>query len=208
MPHAEINGAHIYYERHGQGKALILSHGGWTDTTHWQPNVPALCRHWEVVAYDRRGCGRSSAPSDDHTWELWRDDLYGLIRHLGLQRVYLSGCSYGAMLSLELALACPQVVAALILESGTCEGLSRRGPGLVAFPRRTDDLSKIQVPTLIIQGELDPFFPPPVAETMQRGIAGSELVIVPGAGHVPHLEEPALFNRAVEDFLLRLEGAA
>ncbi len=127
MPHAEINGAHIYYETRGQGRPLILSHGGWTDTSHWQPNLPALSRQWQVVVYDRRGCGRSTAPGDEHSYQLWRDDLYGLIQHLGLQRVYAGGCSYGAMLSLELALAYPQVVAVLVLESGTCEGLSGSG---------------------------------------------------------------------------------
>ena len=208
MPYAEVNGARLYYETYGQGKALVLSHGGWTDTTHWQPNLLALSRHWRVVVYDRRGCSRSTAPGDSHSYQVWRDDLFGLMQHLELGSAYVGGCSYGAMLSLELALAYPQMAAALILESGTCEGLSGSGPGLVPFPRRTDDLSKIRVPTLIIQGELDPYFPPSVAETMQRGIAGSELVIVPGTGHVPHLEEPALFNRVVEGFLLRLEGAA
>jgi len=61
---------------------------------------------------------------------------------------------------------------------------------------------------VIVQGEYDPFWPPPVAERMQRGIAGSELVVVAGAGHVPHLDDPALFNRTVEEFLLRVEGAS
>ncbi len=34
MPQAEVNGAHIYYEVHGEGIPLVLSHGGWTDTSH------------------------------------------------------------------------------------------------------------------------------------------------------------------------------
>lgn len=207
MPYAEVNGATLYYETYGQGKALVLSHGGWTDTSHWQPNVSALARHWRVVVYDRRGCGRSTAPGDFHSCELWRDDLYGLMQHLGLASAYVGGCSYGAMLALELALAHPQAVEALILESGTCLGLAGSGPGGVPFPPRTDDLSKLRVPTLIIQGELDPVFPPALAETMHDGIAGLELVIVPGAAHVPHLDEPGLFNRVVADFLRRLESA-
>ncbi len=58
-----------------------------------------------------------------------------------------------------------------------------------------------------MQGEFDPFWPPPVAERMQMGIEGSELLVVPGAAHVPHLDDPALFNRSVEEFLSVVEGA-
>jgi pimeloyl-ACP methyl ester carboxylesterase len=46
-----------------------------------------------------------------------------------------------------------------------------------------------------------------VGERLQRGIQGSELVVVSGAAHVPHLDDPALFNRTVEEFLSEVEGA-
>ena len=47
MPQAEVNGAHIYYEVQGEGIPLVLSHGGWTDTSHWLPNVGPLARSEE-----------------------------------------------------------------------------------------------------------------------------------------------------------------
>jgi pimeloyl-ACP methyl ester carboxylesterase len=207
MPHAEVNGARLYYEEHGQGVPLVLSHGGWTDTDHWLPNAGPLSRRWRVVLWDRRGCGRSSDPGEPHTWQLWRDDLRGLLDHLGIESAYAGGCSYGALLALELALEWPRTVRALVLESGSPDGIAGAGPEVIHFPARAGELHRIAVPALIVQGEYDPFWPPPVGERMQRGIAGSELVVVPGAGHVPHLDDPALFNRAVEEFLLRVEGA-
>ena len=207
MPHAEVNGARLYYEEHGEGVPLVLSHGGWTDTNHWLPNAGPLSRRWRVVLWDRRGCGRSSDPGEGHTWQLWRDDLRGLLDHLGIDSAYLGGCSYGALLSLELALEWPRMVRALVLESGSPDGIAGAGPDVIYFPARAQELHRITVPTLIVQGEFDPFWPPPVAERLQRGIAGSELVVVAGAGHVPHLDDPALFNRTVEEFLLRVEGA-
>lgn len=206
MPHAEVNGARLYYEVRGEGVPLVLSHGGWTDANHWLPNVGPLSRRWRVVLWDRRGCGRSSDPSEGHTWQLWRDDLRGLLNHLGIDSAYLGGCSYGALLSLELALEWPRMVRALVLESGSPDGIAGAGPDVIYFPARAQELQRITAPALIIQGEYDPFWPPPVAERMQRGIAGSELVVVAGAGHVPHLDDPALFNRTVEEFLLRVEG--
>ena len=208
MPHAELNGARIYYEVQGEGIPLVLSHGGWTDTSHWLPNVGPLAKRWQVVVWDRRGCGRSSGSGDGHTWQRWRDDLCGLLDHLGIESAYIGGCSYGAMLSLELTLERPHLVRALILESGSPDGITGTGPDLVPFPARAGELHRIKAPALIVQGELDPFWPPPVAERMRKGIEGSELLVVAGAGHVPHLDDPALFNRTVEEFLLRVEGAA
>jgi pimeloyl-ACP methyl ester carboxylesterase len=207
MPHAEVNGARLYYEEHGQGFPLVLSHGGWTDTNHWLPNVGPLSRRWRVVVWDRRGCGRSSDPGEGHTWQLWRDDLRGLLEHLGIESACVGGCSYGALLSLELALEWPRMVRALVLESGSPDGIEGDGPEVIPFPARAPELHRITVSALIVQGELDPFWPPPVAERLQRGIGGSELLVVAGAGHVPHLDDPALFNRTVEKFLLRVEGA-
>ena len=207
MPHAEVNGVRLYYEVHGEGVPLVLSHGGWTDTNHWLPNAGPLSRRWRVVLWDRRGCGRSSDSGEGHTWQLWRDDLRGLLDHLGIDSAYAGGCSYGALLSLELALEWPRMVRALVLESGSPDGIAGAGPDVIYFPARAQELQRITAPALIVQGDIDPFWPPPVAERMQRGIAGSELVVVAGAGHVPHLDDPALFNRTVEEFLLRVEGA-
>ncbi len=97
---------------------------------------------------------------------------------------------------------------ALILESASPDGITGTGPDLVPFPARAGELNRIEAPTLIIQGEFDPFWPPAVGERLQQGIAGSELRVVENAGHVPHLDDPALFNRTVEEFLRRVEGAA
>ena len=208
MPHAEINGAQIYYELHGEGFPLVLSHGGWTDTAHWMPNTGPLSRRWQVVVWDRRGCGRSSDPGEGHSWRTWRDDLRGLLAHLEIENAYVGGCSYGALLSLELALEWPQMVRALVLESASPDGIAGSGPEVVSFPARGGELHRIKAPALIVQGELDPFWPPPVAERLQRGVAGSRLLVVAGAGHVPHLDNPDLFNRTVEGFLAEVEGLA
>ena len=207
MPHAEVNGARLYYEQHGDGIPLVLSHGGWTDTSHWLPIVGPLSRRWRVILWDRRGCGRSSDPGEGQGWQLWRDDLRGLMDHLEIDAAYAGGCSYGALLSLELALEWPRLVRALILESGSPDGIASAGPEVIYFLARAQELQRVTVPTLIVQGELDPYWPPPVAERLQRGIAGSELAVVAGAGHVPHLDDPPLFGRTVQEFLLRVEGA-
>ncbi len=66
---------------------------------------------------------------------------------------------------------------------------------------RVDNLVNIDVPTLLVFGDLDPLTPPSVGECMQERIAGSQLVIVENAGHMTNLEQPNSFNSAVISFL-------
>jgi proline-specific peptidase len=70
---------------------------------------------------------------------------------------------------------------------------------------RTDRLHEIQVPTLITVGRYDEITPA-CAETMHRGIAGSELRRFEASSHTAHLEETAAYLHAVGDFLRRVEG--
>jgi pimeloyl-ACP methyl ester carboxylesterase len=64
-----------------------------------------------------------------------------------------------------------------------------------------DDLEKIGCPTIIIVGEEDEITPISLSERLNKGIAGSELVIIRGSNHFPMLEQPAVFNKALMEFL-------
>ena len=68
-------------------------------------------------------------------------------------------------------------------------------------------LGEIKAPTLIICGKKDePFLE--ASHKMHENIAGSELVIIPGAGHSPQIETPAEFNRLLLGFLSRVHAGA
>jgi 3-oxoadipate enol-lactonase len=68
-------------------------------------------------------------------------------------------------------------------------------------PDSTRLLSSIHLPTLILVGDEDVVTPPSVAEEMHRAIAGSELAVIPRAGHLSNLENAAAFNDALAPFL-------
>ena len=68
-------------------------------------------------------------------------------------------------------------------------------------PDATPELSRITVPTLIIVGEHDAITPPLLAEQMASHIAGSRVVVIPGAGHLSNMEQPTAFNAAVGTFV-------
>ncbi|HLE78196.1 MAG TPA: alpha/beta hydrolase [bacterium] len=76
--------------------------------------------------------------------------------------------------------------------------------GLKALAERPDSLpllAQLTVPTLIAVGDADKATPPEASEKMHEQIAGSTLVVVPGAGHLSPLEQPAHVNAAVLEFL-------
>lgn len=80
-------------------------------------------------------------------------------------------------------------------------GLAGAAAAMRDRPDSTPDLAGLAVPTLIIHGEEDQLIPYAEAQAMAASIPDAELVIVPGAGHMPNMEQPDVFNDAVRDFL-------
>jgi pimeloyl-ACP methyl ester carboxylesterase len=71
---------------------------------------------------------------------------------------------------------------------------------LMAQTDQRDLLPLIAAPTLLIWGELDVRSPLRVAREFEHAIPDTKLVVIPGAGHVSNLEQPAQFNQAVREF--------
>ena len=71
-------------------------------------------------------------------------------------------------------------------------------------PDATPSLRAITVPTLVLVGSDDVLTPLAAAQALAAGIAGSQLSVIQGAGHLSNLEQPGLFNAAVGKFLPRI----
>ena len=91
-------------------------------------------------------------------------------------------------------------VRALILanSTGAIAGAIR---ALMSRPDSTPLLTSIHVPTLIVVGDQDVLTPRALSEEMQRAIAGAELAVIEGAGHLTNLERAAAFDAALARFL-------
>jgi pimeloyl-ACP methyl ester carboxylesterase len=72
---------------------------------------------------------------------------------------------------------------------------------LMTRPDSRPLLPSIHCPTLILVGEEDTLTVPDVHREMHTGIAGSEFVLISGAGHLSNLEQPDAFNTALRNFL-------
>ena len=91
-----------------------------------------------------------------------------------------------------------------LLSVNRTEGVIGGLEALKNRPDSTGDLPRIAVPTTVVVGDQDQLSPPEVAEAMAAGIADARLVVVPDAGHLTNLENPAVFNQALEELLSRV----
>jgi non-heme chloroperoxidase len=103
MPHVAVgleNGADIslYYEDHGDraGQPVVLIHGYPLDGHSWERQQRVLlAAGYRVIAYDRRGFGRSSEPAIGYDYDTFAADLNTLLEHLNLSGADLVGFSMG-----------------------------------------------------------------------------------------------------------------
>lgn len=87
---------HLYYEDHGSGHPVILIHGYPLDSASWEKQVPALLdAGYRVIAYDRRGFGKSSQPTTGYNYDTFAEDLHKVITQLKLKNFALVGFSMG-----------------------------------------------------------------------------------------------------------------
>jgi non-heme chloroperoxidase len=86
----------LYYEDHGSGDPVVLLAGWPVDSRSWEPQLhPLLDAGHRVIAYDRRGFGRSSRPTGSYDFDTLADDLHQLITELDLHDATLIGFSLG-----------------------------------------------------------------------------------------------------------------
>src|SRR6267143_5040228 len=77
MPKINRDGVNIYYEVHGSGPPLLLTHGYSSTSGMWQGQIAALSKHHKLVLWDMRGHGQSDYPDDTSAYSetLTVDDM-------------------------------------------------------------------------------------------------------------------------------------
>lgn len=123
MSIASVNGVNLYYEVHGAGETVFLTHGSWGDATGWQTVVPGLAERFEVVIWDRRGHSRSSDGDWAGTIDADAADLAALIGHLDREGAHVYGSSSGGTVVLKLAAVHPDLVASAAVHEPAVPGL-------------------------------------------------------------------------------------
>jgi pimeloyl-ACP methyl ester carboxylesterase len=115
--YADVNGLHLYYETHGEGRPLILLHGGLGSGEMFGPVIPSLATGRQVIAPDLHGHGRTADIDRPLDVRLMADDIAALIRHLRLEHADVMGYSLGGGVAFQTAVKYPELVRRLVMVS-------------------------------------------------------------------------------------------
>jgi len=177
MSRIELNGSGYNVEIAGDGPAMLLVHGFTGGASTWKASRdhrPGMT----TIAPDLLGHGDSDCPPERDRYSMTAvvDDLVRLVRQLGLGRVIVLGYSMGGRLAMHLALAAPEIVEVLVLES-TSPGIESRQERLARVTsdeKLADDIERDGIAAFVARWEALPLFasqadlPAAVRESLRR----------------------------------------
>src|SRR5260221_9252995 len=117
MPKIDRDGVNLYYEVHGSGPPLLLTHGYSSTSAMWEGQIEALSKHHRLVLWDMRGHGQSDCPDDPKAYSeaLTVADMAALLDEVGADSAIVGGLSLGGYMSLAFYRAHPERVRALLI---------------------------------------------------------------------------------------------
>ncbi|MBA3811605.1 MAG: alpha/beta fold hydrolase [Caulobacteraceae bacterium] len=225
------DGVELYYEVHGQGPALLLSHGYSATCQMWAGQVEALAKHFTLIVWDMRGHGRSDSPEDQSAYSEAATvaDMAALLDAVGAGTAVLGGLSLGGYMSLAFHRAHRERVGGLMLfDTGpgyradearegwnqralrTAERFEAKGQRGLALAARgmlaqRDDAVIASLPAIAVPTLVvvgaDDTPFLAASDYMAAKIPGARKVVIPDAGHEANIDQPEAFNAAVLGFL-------
>ncbi len=116
MPHADVAGLKLYYERAGSGGRELLFIPGWCcDHTAFRPQFDHFARSHTVTTIDLRGVGESDGLEAGYSIPELAGDVVALGAELGIEKPVLVGHSLGGMIAVELGGRHPELPGGLVL---------------------------------------------------------------------------------------------
>ncbi|MBV8684197.1 MAG: alpha/beta fold hydrolase [Caulobacteraceae bacterium] len=116
---AELNcgGVKLYYEVHGSGPVILLTHGYSATSQMWVGQIRALSKEHTLVTWDMRGHGQSDYPEDPAAYSEAATvrDMAAILDAVGAREAVIGGLSLGGYMSLAFHLAHPERTRALLI---------------------------------------------------------------------------------------------
>jgi pimeloyl-ACP methyl ester carboxylesterase len=115
--HAAVNGVNYYYAVYGAGEPLLLLHGGLGQIEMFGPNLAKLAQNRQVIGIDLQGHGRTPLGDREISSVDMGNDMAGVLKKLGYDKVDVLGYSLGGGVAFQFAAQHPETVRRLALVS-------------------------------------------------------------------------------------------
>lgn len=181
---------------------ILLLHGLNSYSGTWKKNVDFLSKYGRVRAPTLPRVDIARVAPREFVTSL-SETVLGLMDAERFNRATLFGNSMGGWLCMYIAIHYPERVNGLVLvdTAGVSESASPADHPSEVIGK----VSAISQPVLIVWGEDDEVLPVSLARTLHSKVAHSRLEIVEGAGHIPHLQKPEVFNDIIASFFTENE---
>ena len=229
----DSNGVQIRYQAWGQGPPVVLLHGFGEALERWGQTgvVQALSPHFQVIAMDVRGHGRSGKPHDQESYgEELSGNVVRLLRHFGTTKAHIVGYSMGALVALDFAVLHQEYALSVVLGGAGWippEALDNFRQQAEAFEQgrvpvrdgadamalaallrgqrvlSAEDVSSIRVPMAALIGADDGFMAH--VQRLSRAFPALQVTVIPDANHATAPSHPK-FVEALLAFLLGQKG--
>lgn len=161
MAFVENQQARIYWDEQGHGAPVLLIMGLSYPSDMWHRTRPVLTAHYQTIALDNRGIGRSDVPPGPYPIALMASDAAAVLDAAGVESAHLFGVSMGGMIAQEFALQYPRRVRSLILGCTAAGGPTavRAEPEAAAMLRARGNMSPeeaIEAPVRFIYDSATP----------------------------------------------------
>jgi Tol biopolymer transport system component/alpha-beta hydrolase superfamily lysophospholipase len=115
--YAQVYGFKMYYEVRGEGRPVVLLHGGMnTIQTSFAKQIPVLARNHRIIAIEQMGHGHTpDVQGRELSYESLAQDTAALLTQLGIQNADMVGWSDGGQLALRLAFTHPELVRRVVV---------------------------------------------------------------------------------------------
>jgi len=104
----------LFFKKYGQGPAMVIVHGLYGSSDNWAMIAKALGKHFEVYVIDQRNHGRSPH-SNEHNYDLMREDLYEFAMDHNIENAIFLGHSMGGKTVMHFAATYPELVNGLVV---------------------------------------------------------------------------------------------
>src|SRR5436190_10209265 len=121
MPMIDADGCpiHVAIDGHDSGPTVVLSNSLGSTIRMWEPQLAALCDHFRVVRYDRRGHGRSGT-TGPYSFERFGRDVLAILDALNIRTTHWCGLSMGGMVGQWLGANAADRFDKIVLANTTC----------------------------------------------------------------------------------------